>query len=95
MFDYESVVAPQGIPLQAQVEELRRRAQTIARLQGGHTHYLEEYRLTLLGFDYFAESLDNLAEFLWRNSANLGAEAQDRISADLTNLGPRALWQRR
>ena len=25
MFEYESVVAPQGIPLQAQVAELRRR----------------------------------------------------------------------
>ncbi len=40
-----SVVAPQGIPLRAQVEELRRRAQTIARLQGGLTHYLEEVRI--------------------------------------------------
>ena len=45
MLEYESVVATQGIPLQAQIEELRRRAQTIARLQGGHTHYLEEVRI--------------------------------------------------
>jgi hypothetical protein len=45
MLEYESVVAPQGIPLQAQVEELRRRAQKIARLQGGLTHYIEEVRI--------------------------------------------------
>lgn len=34
-----------GIPLEAHVEELRRRREATARLQGSATHYLEEVRL--------------------------------------------------
>lgn len=34
-----------GIPLETHVEELRRRCEAIARLQGCPTHYLEEVRL--------------------------------------------------
>lgn len=34
-----------GVPLQAHVEELRRRCEATARLQGGATYYLEELRL--------------------------------------------------
>jgi hypothetical protein len=34
-----------GIPLEAHVEELRRRGEAVARVQGGSTHYLEEVRL--------------------------------------------------
>ena len=33
------------IPLQACVEELRRRCQAASRFQGGHTHFLEELRI--------------------------------------------------
>ena len=64
MFEYESVVTPQGIPLQAQVEELRRRAQTVARLQGGHTHYLEEVRI-------FREYIEEHRFLLRRSKASL------------------------
>ena len=64
MFEYESVVAPEGIPLQAQVEELRRRAQTVARLQGGHTHYLEEVRI-------FREYIEEHRFLLRRSKASL------------------------
>ena len=35
----------EGIPLEAHVEELRRRREATARLQGSATHYLEEVRL--------------------------------------------------
>ena len=34
-----------GIPLQAHVEELRRRCEAVAGVQGCPTHYLEEIRL--------------------------------------------------
>jgi hypothetical protein len=34
-----------GIPLEAHVEELRRRREAIARVQGGAAHYLEEVRI--------------------------------------------------
>ena len=34
-----------GIPLEAHVEELRRRCEAVARVQGGSTHYLEEVRI--------------------------------------------------
>lgn len=34
-----------GIPLQAHVEELRRRREAVARVQGGSTHYLEDVRI--------------------------------------------------
>jgi len=64
MFEYESVVAPQRIPLQAQVEELRRRAQAVARLQGGHTHYLEEVRM-------FREYIEEHRLLLRRSKASL------------------------
>ncbi len=64
MFEYDSVVAPQGISLQAQVEELRRRAQTVARLQGGHTHYLEEVRI-------FREYIEEHRFLLRRSKASL------------------------
>jgi hypothetical protein len=37
--------AASGVPLQAHVEELRRRCETVARFQGGSTHYLEEVAL--------------------------------------------------
>jgi len=45
MFSHEPDDAPAGIPLQAHVEELLRRCETVARLQGGSTHYLEEIAL--------------------------------------------------
>jgi hypothetical protein len=64
IFEHESVVAPQGIPLQAQVEELRRRAETVARLQGGHTHYLEEVRI-------FREYIEEHRLLLRRSKASL------------------------
>jgi Serine/Threonine/Tyrosine Kinase found in polyvalent proteins len=45
MSSHEPNAAPAGIPLQAHVEELRRRCAAVARLQGGSTHYLEEIAL--------------------------------------------------
>jgi hypothetical protein len=47
MSDHEPNDAPAGIPLQALVEELRRRCAAVARLQGGSTHYLEEIAIFL------------------------------------------------
>ncbi len=64
MFGHESVVAPQGIPRQAQIEELRRRVQTIARLQGGHFHYLREVRI-------FREYIKEHRRLLRRSKASL------------------------
>ena len=61
--EYESVVAPEGIPLQAQIEELRPRAQAVARLQGGHSHYLEEVRI-------FREYIEE-HHLLWPSDASL------------------------
>ncbi len=45
MFEYESVVTHQGVPLKTHVEELRCRAQAVASLQGGNPHYVEEVRI--------------------------------------------------
>ena len=45
MSAHEPDDAPAGIPLPALVEELRRRCEAVARLQGGSTHYLEEIAL--------------------------------------------------
>lgn len=45
MSTHEPDATPEGIPLQAHVEELRRRCEAVARLQGGSTHYLEEITL--------------------------------------------------
>jgi len=42
--------SPPRIPLQACVEELRRRCQAVGSLQGGHTHFHEELRI----FEEFA-----------------------------------------
>jgi len=42
MSPYEPSHAAAGIPLQAHVEELRRRCATVSRLQGGSTYYHEE-----------------------------------------------------
>src|SRR6266446_7198702 len=42
MSAHEPDDAVAGIPLQAHVEELRRRCEAVAGLQGGSTHYLEE-----------------------------------------------------
>jgi hypothetical protein len=45
MLDHESFGTTTGIPLQTHVEELRRRCEAVARLQGSSTHYLEEVRI--------------------------------------------------
>jgi hypothetical protein len=42
MSPHESIRTTPGIPLQAHVEELRRRCEAVARLQGGYPSYLEE-----------------------------------------------------
>ena len=42
---HESVRPTAGIPLQAHLEELRRRCEAIARLQGGYPSYIEEVSL--------------------------------------------------
>jgi hypothetical protein len=43
MSAHESSHFAAGIPLQAHVEELRRRCEAVARLQGGSTYYHEEF----------------------------------------------------
>lgn len=43
--DHEPNGSPAGIPLQAHIEEFRRRCDAVARLQGGSTHYLKEVRI--------------------------------------------------
>jgi hypothetical protein len=45
MSSHEPLGTTAGIPLQAHVEELRRRCETTARLQGGATSYWQEVRL--------------------------------------------------
>jgi len=45
MSSHESFGTTAGIPLQAHVEELRRRCEATASLQGCPTHYLEEIRI--------------------------------------------------
>ena len=45
MSAHESFGTTAGIPLEAHVEELRRRCEATARLQGCATHYLEEVRI--------------------------------------------------
>ncbi|MCB1226618.1 MAG: hypothetical protein KDK99_12460 [Verrucomicrobiales bacterium] len=52
MSSNEPLRAAAAVPLQAHVDELRRRREAVARLQGGSTHYLEEVRLFR---DYAAE----------------------------------------
>ena len=42
MFSHETDDTFARVPLQAHVEELRRRCEAVARVQGGSTHYLEE-----------------------------------------------------
>jgi hypothetical protein len=43
MFTHEPSQLAAGIPLKTHVEELRRRCEAIARLQGGSTYYTEEF----------------------------------------------------
>lgn len=45
MSSHESFGTTEGVALQAHVEELRRRCEATARVQGGATHYLEEVRI--------------------------------------------------
>ena len=45
MSTHEPIGETEGISLQAHVEELRRRCEAIARLQGGATHYLKEVHI--------------------------------------------------
>ena len=45
MSAHEAFGTTAGIPLQAHVEELRRRCEATARFQGCATHYLEEIRI--------------------------------------------------
>src|SRR3954463_10039917 len=45
MSPHESGRPVAGIPLQAHVQELRRRCEAVARLQGGATDYWQEIRL--------------------------------------------------
>lgn len=52
MSSHETFGTTPGIPLEAHVEELRRRCEATARIQGGATHYLEEVRIFR---DYAAE----------------------------------------
>ncbi len=65
MFSYESVRPAAGVPLQAHVEELRRRCEAVARVQGGHPSYLEEvtiFRRYAVECDlFFRQALPELA----------------------------------
>ncbi len=53
MSDHEPSEPTAGIPLEASVDELRRRREAVGRLQGGSTHYEEELGIFR---DYAAES---------------------------------------
>ncbi len=82
MSPHEPSHAAAGIPLQAHVEELRRRCEAVARFQGGSTHYLEELGIFRRYAEEHALFLEDTPLELSRPPDDEGNEHQVWFQAD-------------